>query len=325
MKVIDAINKKFGNRAAFLMGEESSDFIPVIPTGSFKLDSALGVGGVPRGRIIEVFGPESSGKTTLCQHIIAEAQKMGGICAFVDVEHALDPYWMGITGVDIDSLYISQPDTGEQGLDITEMYVRSGEIDLVIVDSVAALVPKAEIEGEMGDAHMALQARLMSQAMRKLAGIVKQSNTCVIFTNQLRQKIGVMFGDPETTTGGMALRFYAAVRIDLRKTEKIKDKEDVIGNEVKATIKKNKVAPPYKITKFEIRYDEGISLLSELIDYGVDLGIIEKAGAGWFTFEGTKVQGMPNLRDLLKKDKTVLQSIEDKIRLNLGLPIRRYL
>ncbi len=323
MKILDEINKKFGSRAAFLMGEESSDLVPVIPTGSFKLDVALGVGGVPFGRICEVYGPESSGKTTLCQHIIAECQKMGGVAAFVDVEHSLDPNWLDVCGVNVDDLIVSQPDTGEQALDIVEMYVRSKEIDLVVVDSVAALVPKAEIEGEMGDSHMALQARLMSQAMRKLAGAVKQSNTCLIFTNQLRQKIGIVFGDPETTTGGMALRFYAAVRIDLRKSERIKDKDDVTGNEVKATIKKNKVAPPYKIAKFEIRYDEGISKLQELIDYGIEIGVIDKAGAGWFTIGDKKIQGMLSLRALLKEDEKVLQTIEDQVRQNLGLPIRR--
>jgi recombination protein RecA len=325
VKILDEINKKFGSRAAFLMGEESSDLVPVIPTGSFKLDVALGVGGVPFGRIIEVYGPESSGKTTLCQHIIAECQKMGGVAAFVDVEHSLDPNWLDVCGVNVDDLIVSQPDTGEQALDIVEMYVRSKEIDLVIVDSVAALVPKAEIEGEMGDSHMALQARLMSQAMRKLAGVVKQSNTCLIFTNQLRQKIGVVFGDPETTTGGMALRFYAAIRIDLRKSERIKDKDDVTGNEVKATIKKNKVAPPYKIAKFEIRYDEGISKLQELIDYGIEYKLIEKTSSqgGWFTIGDKKIQGMPSLRALLREDVSVLQTIEDRVRGNLGLPIKR--
>lgn len=309
------------------MGDESSDLVPVIPTGSFKLDVALGVGGVPRGRIIEIYGPESSGKTTLCQHIIAEAQKMGGVAAFVDVEHALDPNWLEVCGVDIDSLVMSQPDTGEQALDITEMYVRSGEIDVVVVDSVAALAPKAEIEGEMGDAHMALVARLMSQAMRKLTHVISQSKCSVIFTNQLRDKVGVSWGNPEETTGGKALRYYAAIRIDLRKIEPIKNKDEVIGNEVKATIKKNKVAPPFKVTKFEIRYDEGISRLSELIEYGIDLGIIEKGGAGWFNWGDSetkqKIQGMENLRVLLKEHPEILQSIEDKVRTNLGLPIRR--
>jgi len=323
MKIIDEINKKFGNRAAFLMGEDASDCVLVIPTGSFRLDVALGVGGMPRGRIIEIFGPEGSGKTSLCQHTIAEAQKMGGRCAFVDVEHSLDPHWLDVCGVDIGNLIVSQPDTGEQALDIVEMYVRSGDIDLVVVDSVAALVPKAEIEGEMGDSHMALQARLMSQAMRKLTGSISKSKTCVIFTNQLRDKIGVMFGNPETTTGGNALKYYAAIRIDLRKGETLKENGEAVANKIKATIKKNKVSPPYKIAEFEIYYNEGISLLSELIDYAISFGVIEKGGAGWFTFSETKVQGMPNLRSLLKEDTQLLQTIEDQVRTNLGLPIRR--
>jgi len=283
----------------------------------------LGVGGMPRGRIIEIFGPEGSGKTSLCQHTIAEAQKMGGRCAFVDVEHSLDPHWLDVCGVDIGNLIVSQPDTGEQALDIVEMYVRSGDIDLVVVDSVAALVPKAEIEGEMGDSHMALQARLMSQAMRKLTGSISKSKTCVIFTNQLRDKIGVMFGNPETTTGGNALKYYAAIRIDLRKGETLKENGEAVANKIKATIKKNKVSPPYKIAEFEIYYNEGISLLSELIDYAISFGVIEKGGAGWFTFSETKVQGMPNLRSLLKEDTQLLQTIEDQVRTNLGLPIRR--
>ena len=323
MKVIDLINKKFGQNSSFLMGTECSDLLPVIPTGSFGLDVALGVGGVPRGRVIEIYGPESSGKSTLCQHIIAECQKMGGVAAFVDVEHSLDPNWLNICGVNIDDLVVSQPDTGEQALDIVEMYIRSGEIELVVVDSIAALAPKAEIEGEMGDSHMGLQARLMSQALRKLSGAIKSTNTVVIFTNQLRQKIGVMFGNPETTTGGMALRFYASIRIDLRKTEQIKDKDEIVGNKVKATIRKNKVSPPFKITEFEIRYDEGISKVSELIEYAIDMGVIDKGGAGWFTWQNNKIQGMPNLRNLLRENGEVLQQIEDKVRLNLGLPIRR--
>ncbi len=323
MKIIDEINKKFGNRAAFLMGEETSDCVPVIPTGSFRLDVALGVGGMPRGRIIEIFGPEGSGKTSLCQHTIAEAQRMGGRCAFVDVEHSLDPHWLDVCGVDIDSLIVSQPDTGEQALDIVEMYVRSGDIDLVVIDSVAALAPKAEIEGEMGDSHMALQARLMSQAMRKMTGAINRSKTCVIFTNQLRDKIGVAWGNPETTTGGKALQYYAAIRIDLRKGETLKENGEPVANKIKATIKKNKVSPPYKITEFEIYYNEGISLLSELIDYAINFGVIDKGGAGWFTFGETKVQGMPNLRNLLKEDTQLLQTIEDQVRLNLGFPIKR--
>lgn len=325
MKVIDQINKKFGNRAAFLMGEESSDLIPVIPTGSLKLDVALGVGGIPRGRVIEIFGPESSGKTSLCQHIIAEAQRMGGVAAFVDVEHALDPTWLDICGVDIDSLVVSQPDTGEQALDIVEMYVRSGEIDLVVVDSVAALAPKAEIEGEMGDAHMALVARLMSQAMRKLTHVVSQSKTSVIFTNQLRDKIGSLgWGDQSDTTGGKALRYYAAIRIDLRRTEQIKEKDETVGNKVKATIRKNKVSPPFKVTELEIRYDEGISQLSELIEYAVSQGLMEKSGAFYSYGDERLGQGLPNTRIFLKEHPEILQTIEDKIRINLGMPIKRY-
>lgn len=323
MKVLDDINKKFGPRAAFKMGEESTDLIPAISTRSLRLDMALGIGGVPRGRVIEIYGPESSGKTTLCQHIIAEAQAMGGICAFVDVEHAMEPYWAQVNGVNVDELILSQPDTGEQALEITEMYIRSREIDVVVVDSVAALVPKAEIEGEMGDAHMALQARLMSQALRKLSGVVKQSNCCLIFTNQIRQKIGVMFGNPETTTGGMALRFYASVRIDLRKTESIKDKDEIIGNGVKATIRKNKVSPPFKIAEFEIRYDSGIDRYAEIIEYAINMDIIDKKAAYYSMGEERLAQGKENLRSVLKENKVLYQSIEDQVRIGLGLPIMR--
>lgn len=327
IKTIDAINKKFGNRAIFLMGEESSDLTYVIPTPSFKLNMALGVGGVPRGRMIEVYGPESSGKTTLCQHIIAEAQLAGGICAFIDVEHALDPFWLNVCGVNIDDLYVSQPDTGEQALDIAEMLIKAKETDVIVVDSVAALAPKAEIEGEMGDAHVGLQARLMSQAMRRLAGAVKQSNTCLIFTNQLRDKIGggMAWGPNEETTGGKALRYYAAIRIDLRRTEQIKESDETVGNEVKATIRKNKVAPPFKVTKFEIRYDEGISKLSEIIDIGVELGIIEKKAAYYSIGDERLGQGKLNTRTFLKEHPLTLQSLEDAIRLKYGMPILRYI
>lgn len=321
MKVIEQINKKYGSNSAYLLGDESSDLIPVIPSGSLKLDTALGVGGLPRGRIIEIYGMEASGKTTLCQHIIAEAQKIGGIAAFVDVEHALDPYWLEVCKVDIDKLIVSQPDSGEQALDIVEMYIRSHELDVVIVDSVAALTPRAEIEGEMGDAHMALQARLMSQAMRKLVSAVKDSKTTLIFTNQLRQNIGG-WGNPETTTGGLALRFYASIRIELKKGEIIKDKDEAIGTRIKVTIRKNKVSPPFKVAELSIYYGSGIDPLSELIDYGVDLEIIEK-GHAWFTIGDTKVAGRENLRVLLNSNNELLQILEDKVRMYLGLPIKR--
>jgi len=273
------LKKRFGDGAIMRLGERNELNIETIPTGCLSLDIALGVGGLPRGRVIEIYGPESSGKTTLCQHVIAEAQKMGGVAAFVDVEHALDPSYAEKCGVRIDDLYVSQPDTGEQALEITEALVRSGAIDVVVVDSVAALVPRAEIEGEMGDSHMGLQARLMSQALRKLSGTVKQSNTMLIFTNQLRQKIGVMFGNPETTTGGMALRFYASVRLDIRRTQAIKDSGDIIGNRTKITVKKNKVAPPFRVTEFDIMYNQGISKSGDILDIAVEENIVDKRGA----------------------------------------------
>lgn len=323
MKVIDDVNKKFGVNSAYLLGQETSELIPVIPTGSFKIDNALGVGGIPRGRIIEIFGPESSGKTTLCQHIISNAQQMGGVAAFVDVEHALDPHWLTVCNVDIDNLVTSQPDYGEQALEIVDMYVRSKEIDLVVVDSVAALVPKAEIEGDMGDAHMALQARLMGQAMRKLAGAVKQNDCSIIFTNQLRQNIGVTWGNPEVTPGGMALRFYASVRIDLRRTESIKDKDIAIANRVKVTIKKNKVAPPFRVTEVDLYFDEGISRISELTDLGAELGIIQKSGAFYSMGEQRLAHGRENLRTLLKENLDLQLEVEDKIRMGYGMPLRR--
>ncbi|MDQ3249142.1 MAG: recombinase RecA, partial [Chloroflexota bacterium] len=263
------LNKKYGDGVVMKLGEATRLTVEAIPTGSLSLDVALGVGGVPKGRVVEIYGPESSGKTTLCLHVIAEAQRNGGICAFVDVEHALDPAYAARIGVDINSLYVSQPDTGEQALEITEALVRSGAMDVVVVDSVAALVPRAEIEGEMGDSHVGLQARLMSQALRKLTGAVKTTSTCLIFTNQLRQKIGIMFGNPETTTGGMALKFYASVRLDIRRIESIKQGDEVVGNRTKVTVKKNKVAPPFKVAEFDIMYNEGISTVGDLIDLGV--------------------------------------------------------
>jgi recombination protein RecA len=282
------------------------------------LDLALGIGGIPRGRITEIFGPESSGKTTLCQHIIAECQKLGGIAAFVDVEHALDPAYAARCGVNIDELYISQPDTGEQGLEITEALVRSGAVDVVVVDSVAALVPQAEIEGDMGDAHMGLQARLMSQALRKLTGAIKRSNTAVIFTNQLRMKIGVLFGNPETTTGGNALKFYAAVRLDMRRMEAIKQSGDVTGNRVRVRVKKNKVAPPFKMAEFDIMFDHGISREGSLLDVGVESGTIEKRGS-FYSYSDTRLgQGRENAKQFLRDNADMMAQIEADIRQMIG-------
>jgi recombination protein RecA len=303
------------------LGERNELNIETIPTGCLSLDVALGVGGVPRGRVIEIYGPESSGKTTLCQHIIAEAQKLGGVCAFVDVEHALDPTYAEKCGVIVDDLYVSQPDTGEQALEITEALVRSGAVDAVVVDSVAALVPRAEIEGEMGDSHMGLQARLMSQALRKLAGIVKQSNCSLIFTNQLRQKIGVMFGNPETTTGGMALRFYASVRMDIRRTEAIKDSGEVIGNRTKVTIKKNKVAPPFRICEFDIMYNQGISRAGDILDMATQENIVEKRGAFYSYGEHRLAQGRENAKTYLEANPQLMFTIENRVREVKGLPL----
>jgi recombination protein RecA len=286
------------------------------------LDIALGVGGVPKGRVIEIYGPESSGKTTLCQHIIAEAQKTGGVAAFVDVEHALDPIYAAKCGVKINDLYVSQPDTGEQALEITEALVRSGVLSVVVVDSVAALVPRAEIEGEMGDSHMGLQARLMSQALRKLTGAIKTSNTAVIFTNQLRQKIGVMFGNPETTTGGMALRFYASVRLDIRRIQAIKDGGDVVGNRTRVTVKKNKVASPFKVAEFDIMYDEGISKTGDVLDLAVEQDIVEKRGS-FFSYGDIRLaQGRENAKKYLMENPAMALEIENKIRQEHGLPLR---
>jgi recombination protein RecA len=315
------LKKRFGDGAIMRLGDRNELHIETIPTGCLSLDIALGVGGVPRGRVVEIYGPESSGKTTLCQHIIAEAQKIGGVCAFVDVEHALDPTYAEKCGVNIDDLYVSQPDTGEQALEITEALVRSGAVDVVVVDSVAALVPRAEIEGEMGDAHVGLQARLMSQALRKLAGIVKQSNCLLIFTNQLRQKIGVMFGNPETTTGGMALRFYASVRIDIRRTEAIKDSGDVIGNRTKVTIKKNKVAPPFRICEFDIMYNQGISKAGDILDIATEENIVEKRGAFYSYGEHRLAQGRENAKTYLEANPQLMFIIENRVREVKGLPL----
>ncbi len=313
------LKKRFGEGAIMKLGEAQHLQVESIPTGSLALDIALGVGGVPKGRVIEIYGPESSGKTTLCQHIIAEAQKMGGVAAFVDVEHALDPVYAERCGVNVDDLYVSQPDTGEQALEITDALVRSGALSVVVVDSVAALVPRAEIEGDMGDAHMGLQARLMSQALRKLSGAIKTSNTVVIFTNQLRQKIGVMFGNPETTTGGMALRFYSSVRLDIRRIQAIKESGEVIGNRTKVTVKKNKVAPPFKVAEFDIMYNEGISKVGDILDIGVAQDIISKRGSFYSYGETRLAQGRENAKQFLTENPDMILEIENEIRKRFGL------
>ena len=321
-KALDAalsqIERAFGKGSIMRLGQQSNIDIEAISTGSLGIDIALGIGGLPKGRIIEIFGPESSGKTTLALSVIAQAQKKGGTCAFIDAEHALDPSYAKKIGVDIDNLLISQPDAGEQALEIADTLVRSGAIDVLVVDSVAALVPKAELEGEMGDSHMGLQARLMSQALRKLTATVSRSNTLIIFINQIRMKIGVMFGNPETTTGGNALKFYASVRIDIRRTGSIKDKDDVIGSQTRVKIVKNKVAPPFKVVDFDIMYGEGISKTGELIDLGVKAGIVEKAGA-WFSYKSKKIgQGRENAKIFLKEHPDIANEIEAKIRADAG-------
>jgi len=314
------LKKRFGDGAIMKLGDAHNMHVEAVSIGCLSLDLALGVGGLPKGRIIEIYGPESSGKTTLCQHAIAEVQKAGGVAAFIDVEHALDPTYAARCGVDIDNLYVSQPDTGEQALEITEALVRSGAVDMVVVDSVAALVPRAEIEGEMGDSHMGLQARLMSQALRKLSGTVKQTNTTLVFTNQLRQKIGVMFGNPETTTGGMALRFYASVRLDIRRIQAIKDGGEVTGNRVKVTVKKNKVAPPFKQVQFDIMYNQGISRTGDVLDLGVEGDIITKRGA-FYSYDDLRLaQGRENAKGFLSGNQAILYEIENKIRTARGLP-----
>ena len=309
------IEKQFGKGSVMFLGdEESRKDIESVSTGSLSLDIALGIGGLPRGRVIEVYGPESSGKTTLALHVIAEMQKLGGTAAFIDAEHALDPSYAKKLGVNTDDLLISQPDTGEQALEITDMLVRSGSVDIVVIDSVAALTPKAEIEGEMGASHMGLQARLMSQALRKLTSNIKRTNTMVLFINQLRMKIGVMFGNPETTTGGNALKFYASVRLDIRRIGAIKKGDEVLGNETRVKVLKNKVAPPFKKAEFQILYNQGISRESEVIDLGVELGFVEKAGA-WYSVDGERIgQGKDNARDYLKEHTEMSQMLEEKIR-----------
>ncbi len=322
-KALDAalsqIEKAFGKGSIMRLGQDNAHVdIEGISTGSLGLDMALGIGGLPRGRIVEIYGPESSGKTTLALSVIAQAQKNGGTCAFIDAEHALDPSYAKKIGVDIENLLISQPDAGEQALEIADTLVRSGAIDVLVVDSVAALVPKAELEGEMGDSHMGLQARLMSQALRKLTSTIARSNTLVIFINQIRMKIGVMFGNPETTTGGNALKFYASVRIDIRSIGKIKDKEDVIGSQTRVKIVKNKVAPPFKVIDFDIMYGEGISKTGEIIDLGVKANIIEKSGA-WFAYNGDKLgQGRENAKLFLKENPELALEIENKIKADAG-------
>lgn len=316
---ISQIEKQFGKGSIMRLGDTQTVKMEVIPTGSLELDIALGIGGVPRGRIIEIFGPESSGKTTVALHVIAEAQKRDGIAAFIDAEHALDPNYAKKLGVDVENLIVSQPDTGEQGLEITEALVRSGAVDIVVVDSVAALVPKAEIEGEMGDSHVGLQARLMSQALRKLAGAINKSNTTVIFINQLREKVGVMFGNPETTTGGRALKFYSSIRLDVRRIDSIKQGDNVIGNRTRVRVVKNKVAPPFKQAEFDIMYGLGISKEGNILDTGVVADIINKSGS-WYSYGDHRLgQGRENAKEFLRENPNITREIEKKIRENFGL------
>ncbi|WP_058990690.1 recombinase RecA [Anaerococcus rubeinfantis] len=312
------IEKKYGKGAIMKMGEAPKVDVTVIPTGAINLDIALGVGGLPRGRVIEIFGPESSGKTTLTLHCIAEDQKLGNTCAFIDAEHAMDAEYAKRLGVNIDELILSQPDTGEQALDIAESLVRSGAVDLIVVDSVAALVPKAEIEGQMGDSHMGLQARLMSQALRRLTGIISKTNTTVIFINQLREKIGVMFGSPETTTGGRALKFYSSVRLDIRRIKTIQQGDNMVGNRTRVKVVKNKVAPPFKVVEFDIMYGTGISKSGVILDSAVDEDIVEKAGS-WYSYNGEKLgQGRENVKDYLEQNEDILNEIEEKLRQSIN-------
>jgi recombination protein RecA len=313
------IERQFGKGSVMRLGQEGRPPVEVIPTGSIALDVALGIGGLPRGRVVEIYGPESSGKTSLALHAVASAQKNGGIAAFVDAEHALDPEYAKKIGVDIDALLVSQPDTGEQALEITDMLIRSGAIDVVVIDSVAALVPRAEIEGEMGDSHVGLQARLMSQALRKLTGAINQTKTTAIFINQLREKVGVMFGSPETTTGGKALKFYASVRLDVRRIETMKDGTDAVGNRTRVKVVKNKMAPPFKVADFDILYGVGISREGGLIDMGVEQGFVRKSGA-WYTYESDQLgQGKENARNFLKENPDLANELEKKIKEKLGV------
>ena len=319
---IAQIEKSCGKGSIMKMGANSTRVrIDSIPTGAINLDAAIGIGGIPRGRITEIYGPESSGKTTLCLHVVANAQKAGGVAAYIDAEHALDTEYAKKLGVDVENLLISQPDTGEQALEICEILVRSGAVDIVVVDSVAALVPKAEIEGDMGDSHVGLQARLMSQALRKLTGAIARSKTSVVFINQLREKIGVMFGNPETTTGGKALKFYASVRLDIRRIQAVKEKEDVVGSHVRVKVVKNKVAPPFKQAEFDIMYAEGISHTSLLVDIGAEANIIEKSGA-WYSYNGQKIgQGRENAKMFLKDNPAMMAEIEEKVKVVLGIGV----
>ena len=313
------IEKQFGKGSIMRLGDREAVSIPTISTGALSIDAALGIGGVPRGRVVEVFGPESSGKTTLALHVIAEAQKAGGMAAFIDAEHALDPEYSRKLGVNVDNLLVSQPDSGEQALEIAEMLIRSGAIDVIVIDSVAALVPRAELEGEMGDSFMGLQARLMSQAMRKLTGIVSRSNTCLLFINQIREKIGVMFGSNEVTTGGRALKFYSSVRMEIRRELSIKDGDVTVGNRTKVKVVKNKLAPPFRIAEFDIIYGEGISREGDLIDLGTQHNIIEKSGA-WFSFKDTRLgQGRENVKRFLKENPDIAHEIEEQVRVKLNL------
>jgi recombination protein RecA len=313
------IEKSYGKGAIMRLGEHGHVGVAAIPTGALALDIALGIGGLPRGRVVEIFGPESSGKSTLAMHVVAEAQRNGGVCAYIDAEHAMDPVYASAIGVNVDDLLISQPDTGEQALEITDMLIRSGALDVVVIDSVAALVPRAEIEGEMGDTHVGLQARLMSQALRKLTANLSKSNTICVFINQLREKIGVMFGSPETTPGGRALKFYSSVRLDIRRIESIKDGAEITGNRTRVKVVKNKVAPPFKQAEFDIMYGRGISREGSLLDVGVELGIVKKSGA-WFTYEGEQLgQGRENAKNFLSENVDMMFEISDRIRQEVGI------
>lgn len=323
-KALDAalsqIEKQYGKGSVMRLGDSGTSMnVEVMPTGSLSLDIALGVGGIPKGRIIEIYGPESSGKTTVALHMVAEVQKRGGIAGFIDAEHALDPTYARSIGVDIDNLYISQPDNGEQALDITETMVRSGAVDIIIVDSVAALVPKAEIDGDMGDAHVGLQARLMSQALRKLTGVISKSNCIVVFINQLREKVGVMFGNPETTTGGRALKFYSSVRLDIRRIESIKQNGEIIGNRTRVKVVKNKIAPPFKVAEFDIIFGKGISREGDILDLAANIGVINKSGA-WYSYNDAKIgQGRENTKQYLTEHPEIMQEVENKVREYYGL------